>query len=331
MSHRTLVLAVVLSCGVASSAIAQDAAPVIEYPNPTVTRRLADNALRVDIGGAGGVEFHRIVAIVPQRNGGFIVANGSTSELRFFNSAGGVRSTVGRKGQGPGEYNIIREVAKLPGDSIAVYDQGARRVSILDPAGKFVRSFQLQAPWEGGGSVTRMTTTGDAVTVGYSEVRQMAPRPEAVYFGQRLFEYSTTGELRSTSGLVLPSNEHFIQVTAKELGGVAYWNLAFGRVMTIRGDANSLYVGDGTEWTIEERNTAGAVVRAHRVRRTPASLTSAEKETWSNSVLAGSQGSQRVISERMIAEMPWPKSKPAYRSFELDGAGQVWIESVSQR
>lgn len=328
MSNRSLVFAVVCSAGIRSPMMAQSAPSVIEYQNPSSTQRLADNALRVDIGGAGGVEFHRIGAILPMRNGGFAVVNESTSELRFFNAAGGLTSTSGRKGQGPGEYSAIRHVGRLSGDSIAVFDQSARRVSILDAAGNFVRSFQAQAPWEGGGSVTSMTATLDGtVFVGYSEVRQMAPRAEAVVFGQRLFQYSTTGELRSPTGIGLTASEHFIQAVPREMGGVAYWNLAFGRVTTVRGSAASLFVGDGTEWTIEERNKSGAVVTTHRLGRTPALVTPAEKQAYGDAGLAGSEGSQRIITERRIAEMPWPKTKPAYRRFEIDGTGRVWIEA----
>jgi hypothetical protein len=208
-----------------------------------------------------------------------------------------------------------------------VFDASARRLSVLDPSGKYVRSFTLQAPFEGGGSVTLVTATRDgAVIVGYSEIRQMAPRPEAVYFGQRLFNYSTTGELRSTNGLAVPATEHFVQAVPKEMGGVAYWNLAFGRAMTVRGDSGTLFTGDGTESTFQERDQTGAVIRTHRLQRTPEPVTNADKEAWSNNTLGSSQGNQRLISERMIAEMPWPKTKPVYRRFEMDGVGRMWIE-----
>jgi len=329
MMARPLLLAATLSGMVVSQAIAQSAASVIEYPNPTESRHLPDDALRVDIGGSGGVEFHRIVAILPRRDGSFIVVNGGTNEFRFFDAAGRLTSTAGRRGAGPGEYSNIREAGLLPGDSIAVFDVGGnRRVSILDPAGRFVRSFRLEPPWEGGGAPTRMVANrGSTVLVGYSEIRQMPPRPDAVYFGQRLFPYATTGELRSTNALVLPESEHFVQVAPPTMGGVAYWDLAFGRIMTIRATGASILTGDGTEWTIEQRTATGFVSATHRLRRAPMAVTTAQKEAWSSAALAGSQGNQRAINERMIAEMPWPGTMPAYRRFEINGAGHLWIES----
>ena len=329
MRTRFLVLAIGLSGANVSSAIAQAGGAVIEYPSSTETRRLSDNALRVDIGGSGGIEFHRIVAILPAQHGAFIVVNGSTNELRFFDAAGRLTSTAGRRGAGPGEYANIRGIGRLSGDSIAVFDPGGnRRVSILDPAGKFIRSFRLEAPWDGGGSATRMIASNNGtVLVGYSEIRTMTPRPEAAYFGQRLFPYSTTGELRSMNGLVLPESEYFVQATTPTMGGVAYWDLAFGRVMTVRATGGSLFVGDGSEWTIEQRTATGVVSAIHRVHRSPAPVTTVDKKAWSKDAMAGDQGAQRAISERMVAEMPWPKTKPAYRRFETDGAGHLWIES----
>ncbi len=46
---------------------------------------------------------------------------------------GAVQRTLGRRGEGPGEYRMIRNVQALPGDSLLVYDPELARVTIYAP------------------------------------------------------------------------------------------------------------------------------------------------------------------------------------------------------
>jgi hypothetical protein len=41
--------------------------------------------------------------------------------------------TIGKRGQGPGEFDYIRNVQVLPGDSLLVYDAGINRLSVFPP------------------------------------------------------------------------------------------------------------------------------------------------------------------------------------------------------
>ena len=168
--------------------------------------------------------------------------------------------------------------------------------------------------------------------VGYSEIQRMAPQPSAVYFGQRIFPYSTTGVLRDSAGWPLGSSEHFVQATGPSTGGVAYWSLAFGRVMTLRPDSATVLAGDGTDWTVERLMPRGAVIVRYRVRRSVAAVTEADREAYRKSAIEGADGQQREVAERMASEMPFPSRKPAYRRFEYDESGHhLWVERYPER
>jgi hypothetical protein len=305
---------------------------IVEYANPTRTVPLGRSAMRVDIGGGDSVEFHRIAAILPRGDGTFVVVNAGTHEVRIFDATGRLVSTTGRRGSGPGEYLDMYGAALLPGDSIAILDRRARRVSVLDPRGEFVRSFSVAAPFEGGGSLTFLAATRNGtLLIGHSEVQRMAPQPTAVYFGQRVFPYSTVGELRSRDGLALPASEHFVQSAPPTMGGVAYWSLPFGRMMTIRTDSDALFTGDGTDWSVEERTSAGTIVRTHRLDRPVPPVTAQDRDTFRRETVDRARGDERPVMERMVAEVPFPATKPAYRRFELDGGGRLWLEVYPER
>jgi hypothetical protein len=60
-----------------------------------------------------------------------------------LDGGGRVLFKSGRKGQGPGEYEVPYRLTALPDGSLLVVDIGTQRLSRLDPRGKFVRSWLL--------------------------------------------------------------------------------------------------------------------------------------------------------------------------------------------
>ena len=81
-------------------------------------------------------------------DGGIVVANSGTSELRFYGPDGRFLTSVGRTGGGPGEFSrehTIRAVARLPGDTLVTWDIYGQRMSLFSPDGAFSRSVRLPA------------------------------------------------------------------------------------------------------------------------------------------------------------------------------------------
>ena len=78
----------------------------------------------LDLGGVadpGPEEFSRIAAIRRLGSGLIVVAEDEALELRFFDLNGAHVRTVGRKGQGPGEFESISWLAPLGDDSLVVF------------------------------------------------------------------------------------------------------------------------------------------------------------------------------------------------------------------
>ena len=64
------------------------------------------------------------------------------SDVRIFSHNGKYLKTVGRKGQGPGEFQFPKDIIILKGIGFAVSDPTQYRVTIFDYSGKFLRSFR---------------------------------------------------------------------------------------------------------------------------------------------------------------------------------------------
>ena len=115
---------------------------------------------------------HEFAGIVSARRLGdhrLIVANSGGLELAVFDSAGRFLRSIGRKGAGPGEFMGTLHVLAGPADSLAIYDGGNLRWTILTPAltvGRTLPTSDPDAPhpvWVYRGSlVTQPSVSGNS-------------------------------------------------------------------------------------------------------------------------------------------------------------------------
>ena len=92
----------------------------------------------------GGLEYEFNYASSPWRltDGRIVMAN-NQAELRFFDSTGRYLNTVGRRGRGPGEYEQLLRVFRIPGDTLLVWEFPMSRIDVRDATGKLVKSFTI--------------------------------------------------------------------------------------------------------------------------------------------------------------------------------------------
>lgn len=73
-------------------------------------------------------------SIVQRSDGSFVVVERSDQDrFKVFDVDGRFIRTVGRAGEGPGEFKTTQFVSLLAGDSIEIYDLGLARTTVLDP------------------------------------------------------------------------------------------------------------------------------------------------------------------------------------------------------
>lgn len=99
------------------------------------------------VNGEGPTQFYQVNDIAFLPDGGFVVANQGSEQLRFFSAEGRFRFSVGYPGNGPKEFKGLAMV-ELYGDSLLTYDGGNDRISVRTLEGSFARSFRLE--WSSG-------------------------------------------------------------------------------------------------------------------------------------------------------------------------------------
>lgn len=144
-----------------------------------------------DRDGPGGVGYS--VAVARDEVGRYYLSHVySRHELLVFDADGSLLEVVGRAGEGPGEYAVVSLVSVTEGDTVRVFDNGLRRLTVLAPFPDLsvVRTSPIEAPV--GGNRTLVAEGGDLVTSG------RVPTPESV--GLPLHRLSSEGRLIHSYG-----------------------------------------------------------------------------------------------------------------------------------
>jgi len=291
----------------------------------TDRRFLSTNPV-IAIDESSGCVFNRVRSLVITNKRSIAVANTGNNEVCLFSVNGRLLYRSGRGGSGPGEYRDMTAIHVIPGDSLLVVDNLLRRLSVLNPGGTFVRSMTIVPPVDRLGSITRVLVLRDgSLIVGYSEVTSMKPRADPVFFEQQLFRYDARGNLLGSVGRFTES-EHFVQEVARQFGGVAYWDRAFGKRFVMAPFGSGFLGGDGAGPVLQQYDVAGRVTTLHRFPVQNRPVTQRDIEDYRRTALSGARPERRVLVQQMVDRMPYPATMPVFNAVLSDGATRVWVK-----
>ena len=95
----------------------------------------------------GDQSFGRIMDIAWDGRDRILVADDLGSHIKVFGSDGSYVGTIGRAGEGPGEFSQPWQIAVDPSDSLYVWDAGHSRIMVFSPDHHFTRSFLISPAW----------------------------------------------------------------------------------------------------------------------------------------------------------------------------------------
>jgi hypothetical protein len=118
----------------------------------------------VEIGGGidPEVPLFRVTAVAPLPGRRVAVGMDRPSRVLIFEPDGTLGATLGRQGEGPGEFSGVSSVVALAADSVVVWDPDRRRLSLFTTDGQFVRQVDLDdvAPLSARAAGSPSTSTG---------------------------------------------------------------------------------------------------------------------------------------------------------------------------
>jgi hypothetical protein len=256
----------------------------------------------------------------------FVVANGGATDLRYYDARGQHLGTIGRQGEGPGEFRNLGALMRGLADTLIVYDNQARRFSVISPEPAFVRDFRFNDA----GNVSLVigrTSTGNFVTVPTSvrgspeEFPSGLTRPEQV-----VTVHSENGMLLDTVGTFLGA-ERIINIRQRngEIVSIEISAPPFARTSTyvLSGDGLWVATQDGPEITRYGLNGTPEV--SIRTGRQPVPVTPEHIDALIEARLENAPPETHAGIRSGYEEMPRPEFVPPYGSMLADASNRLWV------
>jgi hypothetical protein len=161
---------------------------IVESPARADLPRWSVDATPTTIGvveGPADYTLHRVGSGRVLPDGRIVIANNRT-ELRFYDRDGVHLRTVGRRGEGPGEFRDIGGLV-LARDTLFVYDRSNQRLTFLSPAGEVLGSAPSGAAGVWVGSRASLAAVPDAGLV-FTASGFSVPRRDSVGLFRVRFE-----------------------------------------------------------------------------------------------------------------------------------------------
>ena len=250
-------------------------------------------------------------------DGTVYVSDDDPAVIKVYDSTGGFVRTIGREGEGPGEFRI--GYLAVNGNYLLVQDPQVSRASLFDTSGKFIRSWSTSCCFYGSPSVDSR---------GRIQVRAMnSPDLHASWV---LYRYDTLGTMLDT--LLLPEPESdptswtirqgdqtrmslyvpftpLVRFNFRQDGGVIHgWSGAYRLVMSETG-RDTLRVF-GRAWTPE------ALAEERRNR---------EYEERVNDVVTNMEGMDPIEIRNQMDKGQMPSHLPAFETVIQDPTGAIWV------
>ncbi|MFW6202351.1 MAG: 6-bladed beta-propeller [Gemmatimonadota bacterium] len=277
---------------------------------PETTWRLEED-LRLGTAAATGSEpeqFGSIRSVAADSRGWIYVLEGMAQEIRVFRPDGSFSHTIGRRGEGPGEFTFASELTITPGDTLWVLDDGMMRYSGFAPDGTFLESRRRDIV--GYASSVRRAVLDDGRYVDwglrYPDGR-MGPRVlriPVVYAPS--FESADTFPPLGYTFPMLPS------------AGIPLWHFTGDVVAAVDREAR-IWFANSPEYRIYRRTLEGDTTLVFSLPVQGAPLGEPERE-YVRERLSRLSGSE--VAEALDA---LPETRPVVRGIVPDGAGHLFI------
>jgi hypothetical protein len=305
---------------------------IIEHPEAAIASTASwmlslDPVLAVGEAEASSeFELSNVVSAVRVAEDRVAVALGYLNEIRFYGLAGDYMGSAGREGGGPGEFRGIRGMWLFRGDSLAVYDYGNARITILTTEGRLGRVFPLgQVP--GRPTPLPVAPFSDGSFLGRAHLLGTEEgRAEGVHRGEVLFvRWSPTGEFLDSLAMRPDGERYFGTLDGRVMMASPPFSRAFA--VTVQGDA--WYYGSMSRYEIEQFGEDGRLRRILRRRLEPRAVTPEERDAWvEQAEERWAQMPPAALAWRLA--MPFPETFPAHDAVLADSEGNLWVSRYAR-
>ena len=265
-----------------------------------------------------GIFFQGPVDIKCDPKGNIYICDYKASQIFKFDATGKYVKSIGRPGQGPGEFNMPFKIA-VTSDRLFVYDMQNTRLCAFTLDGIFVKSVPLMMS-EGRPEDMQSLSNGD-ILVGWEKI-DYGNEEKPQEYSLRVFGPDLT--LRKTFyGRDIWRNRF------ARIGGM-FTNIIqpFSPLISWNVTSNGrIIIGDQKTYEIEIHDPVKGKTSSFTHPFDPIKVTDQDKETFFNGMTYGSPqgGFKKGAPEAIVKATEFPKEKPPFFNLMTDAEGNILV------
>ena len=274
------------------------------------------------------VLFSQITNLAVNSRGDIIVEEAHRPSIWVFNSEGEFVNNIGGMGEGPGEYSDPWGVVVGPADSVYLWEVDTDRVMVYEPNDfSFVRHVTVEDEDEG---IRETRGIIGIVEGGWIMPMQAIPFQRADD-GKLTVHEDIDYEIRKVDLdgsygkeiIATVRESEMIYHAFEERNRMTIYNVPYARNEAwAMGPNDMLYYGWGDAIQVTVANIDGSIQARIHYEHDPVFITDAEAE-------AAAQGMVNEQHEELLVARGLHETKPAFETFVVDEAGNVWVKLSS--
>ena len=254
-------------------------------------------------------------------DGSVIVADRESSSLKVFSAGGKLLRSVGRAGQGPGEFARLNTMLRC-GDSLYVFDGGTRKYNVFSLDGVLRRQFVLTGPAPGDFAYrTACNAQGVLINYGWDLLRDLPKQSGVTRTSVPYWLSKPDGTVLANLGR-FSSSERWATVTATVSGTGP---LPLGKQPVVAAGHSRVYVGLADSFAIDVFGLDGTrqrtIQRPSVVRR----ATSTDVERFKLLDTAGRSQRDNAATVKAWKAMQFAQTLPPYSALVVDVYDHLWV------
>ena len=299
----------------------------IEYVHNTGTPLHPDKSVtfekELSVGGEEYEMLSRPMWFIVDREGSIYISDSQDQAIKVFDKNGEYVRSIGRQGEGPGEFSYLGSQTFLPDGKLLAMDSMSMRLNLFDPEGTYLASYH----WTHRPGRLQYATDSACVMTVYTFQEGKDPLSGRKLFvkkfdfeGEEIFSF---GEFKTEEGKVHTESR-------SGGGGVALLiSLPYAPHSIFAADPvrQYLYHCVNNEYMIEVFDKDGKVIRRFDRPYEPLSFTSEDakkfRSRYDDSTMEG--------LKKMVQGMSMPSVKTITSQMCVDDVGNLWIETYEQR
>jgi hypothetical protein len=257
---------------------------------------------------------------------GFVVADATSGELRYFDAQGRQARRVGRRGRGPGEFQYVGWIGTLRGDSLAAWDPLLRRFSVFAPDGAPARDFSPAGVSGFFPSVHGVFADGSLLISTGMESGSTPAAAQPWRDTMVLLRIGRAGELKDTVARV-PGPSRYAATSST--GMQQTHSVPFGPTTSVVAHGDEVYVATGERYEIAIHGGDGRLRRVIRNAAPGMPVTRRERESYAaNTLQSGGTPEEQRARQELIRTAPFPCTMAPIETLRVDDAGNTWVREA---